>query len=312
MIGLLTNPLSQRNKEAAVKSLGAGWSVSPAVQIETLTDFSKLRGHLQRLAAANIDTLAVDGGDGTVHAVMTELLQSSSPFAKPPRLVILPGGMTNLIARDVGPKGDRFAAFNRLVQNRPLKTITRPVLELRNGSNSYYGMFCGAAAVYKSTELSRKHFHPLGAKQSIATAAGILSGLASTFFGTAPDSLRHGERISLGIDEAPEETQQCFIFLATTLDRLMLGLWPFRNEGTGPIHYLDVTAPPRLLALALPFVLFGRAFQWMRRSGYDSGRAMKFVMQIGSPLMLDGEILAIDTQLPVTITADKTLVFIQP
>ena len=37
----------------------------------------------------------------------------------------------------------------------------------------------------------------------------------------------------------------CLVFLATTLDRLMFGAWPFWGRGTGAICWLDLEAPPR-------------------------------------------------------------------
>ena len=81
-----------------------------------------------------------------------------------------------------------------------------------------------------------------------------------------------------------------FLLLATTLDRLMLGLRPFWGDGRGAVRWLDVQAPPRRLAAALWAGGRGRPEPWMAAAGYNSGRAERLRVAMDEPFVLDGEV----------------------
>ena len=53
---------------------------------------------------------------------------------------------------------------------------------------------------------------------------------------------------------------------------------------------LDVVAPPRRLALALPAVLMGAAETWLRRHGYRRSLAERVVVSSPAPVVVDGEV----------------------
>lgn len=315
-VGLITNPKSQRNKENAA-AIDRAIRDLPDLLVARLSDIAELPEALHRLADELVDVVAVDGGDGTLSATITVLLRAR-PFHVMPKLCVLPGGMTNLIARDVGPRGERAASLRRLVAAAragftAADLVRRPALRLSIGGRpAMFGFFFGGAVVHGATMLSREKFHTIGARQSAATAAGVFGGLASALFDRGEGSLAAGVPMSVRIDgRTLVDAGRHFLILATSLDRLMIGLWPFWNEGEGPIRFYDVAAPPRRLWQAVPTFFTGRPFGWMRSGGYASGRARSIELEIDTPMMLDGEVIRTRGRERVTISADDVVEFVR-
>jgi diacylglycerol kinase family enzyme len=101
-IGLIINPLSGKRSgkgERLRQLLGK----SCAVEICVLEDFSDLAGILRHMAQKEIAILAISSGDGTIHAIQTELAEQQ-PFPRLPKLMLLPHGTANMSAADVGFK----------------------------------------------------------------------------------------------------------------------------------------------------------------------------------------------------------------
>ena len=66
--------------------------------------------------------LVINGGDGTVQAALTEIYNGGHFGDAPPPVAVLPSGKTNLIALDLGARGDPIEALERLIelaQDRP-------------------------------------------------------------------------------------------------------------------------------------------------------------------------------------------------
>lgn len=314
-IGLITNPNSQRNKEDA-GAIAAAIAKYPHLLVAKLHKISELPEALHRFAEEMVDLIIIDGGDGTVAAAVTTLLRSR-PFFTLPKLAILPGGMTNLIARDVGLRGYRAHSLDRLMkatQNNLIGTEinSRTALRVQIGTKpAQFGFFFGTAAAYSATILSRQKFHTIGAKQSIAAAAGIIGALWTTLFGGKRGPFAKGVSGTIIADDSLIAEGRRFLTLASTLNHLMLGFWPFWNEGKGPIHYIDISAPPNWLFAALPTFFTGRPYKWMRNAGYNSGQAKRLLIKLDTPAMLDGEILVPQGHETIMLSAEHVIDFIR-
>ena len=82
----------------------------------TLDDFSKLSGYVSDIAKAEIKLVFIEGGDGTVQGVLTEILRQQDNFTALPKIVILAGGMTNLIALQIGIKKPSQAKIHEILK----------------------------------------------------------------------------------------------------------------------------------------------------------------------------------------------------
>ncbi|WP_029014133.1 diacylglycerol/lipid kinase family protein [Niveispirillum irakense] len=294
-LGLIRNPRSQRNKrgggdarEQAAALLGF-YFAEPATRAElaeTLSDFAR----------EGVDVLCVDGGDGTVRDVLTAMPGAFGD--KPPRMAILAAGKTNLIAADVGTPGHGLKGLRRLIdaaqsgrldqgsQRRPVLTISWPDGE----HGTVRGMFMGAGAFTRGTELANARIHNAGFTQGAAVALAMAGVLGGALIGRDAHGWLAGESISLSADGERAPSGNRFLFLSTTLHRLILGLWPFWNHGDARLRYLDVAAAPPSLMRALPRLAKGNPSPWMLESGaYRSGGADRIDMVLPGPFIMDGE-----------------------
>jgi diacylglycerol kinase (ATP) len=121
-IGVVRNPRSHGNARegALVHPPGVLWAEP--------TSLAALDADLARFAAAKIEALIIDGGDGTVRNVLSALPRA---FAEPPLLAVLAGGKTNVLALDLAaghPLLTLEAVLRRLAEPEP-QTKTRAALE---------------------------------------------------------------------------------------------------------------------------------------------------------------------------------------
>ena len=102
-IGIISNPRSRQNVRG-MDAIRSFLETCPQIPHRELNVPAETAPALRQLAEAGTDLLVVNGGDGTVHSVITEMLNGAWTTALP-RIAVLPGGMTNLIAADVGMSG---------------------------------------------------------------------------------------------------------------------------------------------------------------------------------------------------------------
>lgn len=317
-LAVISNPKSQRNRRGAldaVKRVSAGHR---DIRHEELWDFDDLGPLIVNLIRNDIEVIAVNGGDGTVQAVLTELGRRDLN-GKAPKLAILPGGMTNVIAKDVGLDGSPAKGLSRLIGGKVGQEVTRPLigLSLRFDEPPVYGMFFGAAGFYQAVKLANDKVRARGVAGNFASASTLALSLYRLLFGrsNADDPLYRGEPMAIGLNGDQRHEKPYLLLIATTLNRLILGLSPFwggeravRDDHT--IHYTSVDFPPKRLARALLPVLRGKPKSWMENEGYRSGTARDITLDIKSPVVLDGEIFEPEPGLPIRLTSDRTQCFI--
>ena len=122
-IGLISNPGSERNRRGLqeIQQVLAGNSDVIHVATEACEELDEV---LADFARRGVDLLLINGGDGTVQTVLTRLLENH-PFETPPDLAILPRGMANTTAADVGLRGK--AADALAVSSSPAGTEALPI-----------------------------------------------------------------------------------------------------------------------------------------------------------------------------------------
>ena len=295
-VGVISNPRSHANRNGR-SGLGELIARSPELAFAEPATPAALDDALRRFASRKIDLVVVSGGDGTLRDVLTAL-----PGAYPdqlPDLAILAAGNTNLAARTLGIAGAGPRALQRLLDAARLGRLrrsVRPFLEIRwigePERPPVRGFFFGAAAFadgkrMADTEIHRRSFHK-GTAVALTAATMVLRLL----FGD-PGHLRRGTPMRIGLDDGRLHEAPRFLLLATTLDRLMLGLWPFWSRDAAVpearLHWLDIEAPPARLIPALLAMALRRPQGWMAGKGYRSGDARRMRILLDQPFVLDGE-----------------------
>jgi hypothetical protein len=315
--GLISNPLSQRNRQRqpAMRDAVTGHPDLLHAELDSVHAIAEVLRDFER---REVGLLIVSGGDGTVQKVLTELLNGQE-FDPLPPIAVLPGGMTNLIAADVGLQGDPVQSLIRLCAMAAGATAARElqeraVLSLQRtpGESPIHGMFLGTAAFYHAVMMARHQVHPTGAKHDLALAMGLGLALFRLMTGWAgPSPLSRGERMAVELDGRAGAPEDYLLFLATTLERLMLGLMPFWGEGSGGVRYTTVGFPPERLWRALLPVIRGRPRPWMAARGYESGWTDECRLSLQCPIVFDGEIFTPEPGMPVTLRADRRVTFLR-
>lgn len=327
-LAVISNPRSQRNRQGALAGLKAVVADHPDVRHEDIHDFDDLGALIVNLLRDKVEIIAVNGGDGTVQAVLTELARRSENGATP-KLAILAGGMTNVIAKDVGLRGSPAKGLSRLAAALSAKNdagaagnaateVTRPLigLALHPDRPPVYGMFFGAAGFYQAVRLANDKVRKRGVAGSLASASTLGLSLLRLLFGRpgSDDPLYRGCSMAIGVDGERRAEAPYLLLMATTLDRLILGLMPFWDDDAsdrGTIRFTSVDFPPKRLYRALLPVMRGRPARWMADEGYRSGSAGDMVIDIDSPVVLDGEIFHPDPAIPIRLTGDRSQTFLQ-
>ncbi|SHG96590.1 Diacylglycerol kinase family enzyme [Hydrocarboniphaga daqingensis] len=281
-VALIHNPRSRRNRGLAVRLPAGLTAASPMTPAELLAS-------LQDYARREVDLLIVSGGDGTLRDVLG-LLPRAYGDAPLPAIALLAAGNANLVASDVGACMPSRDAYTRLIAAAGAgrwrrEESRRPIAVQRTGEAAVLGFFMGLGALNRATQYNHDHIRTGGgASVAITIAASMWQALRGV------GDWAQGDPMTLRIDDETPRTGSRFLFLASSLHNLMLGLWPFWGSRNGTMRYLDIDAPPPQLARSLLPLLRGRPTASMLASGaYRSSSAHDIEIRSTTPMIVDGE-----------------------
>jgi hypothetical protein len=303
-IGVVINPLSGGN----LNGLGNIRRIIDAhpqvVHCDVQTPQDVLAA-LRDFAHQEVDLLVVNGGDGTVQAVLTTLFHHQ-PFETQPLLVVLQSGTTSMTARDVGFSGSRVRSLKKLLSwaatgNGNPRVLDRPVLQVKApGHPPRYGMFFGTSAIYQGIQYFHRKLNTKGLRGEIGPAVTILRFLwsavrqGSDFIPPVP--------VSVAMDDNPPQQFDSLVVLVSTLERLFLGLYPYWGSESGPLYYTAVRARPRHLLRALPSILRGRSgVHGTPENGFYSHNVHEIKLNLAGGFTLDGQLYTPENQQEPTV-----------
>lgn len=277
---LIHNPRSRLNRRLAVHLPSGLLSASPTTEAE-------LFASLTEYAHREVDLLMVSGGDGTLRDVLTQLPRAYGDVPLP-AIAILAAGNANLVASDVGACQSQRDALSRLcdasASGRWRRDVVRhPIAVERHGQPTILGFFMGAAALNRATRYNHDHVTAGG---GVSVAITIAAAMWRAVRGIG--DWAEGDWMSLSIDGHAAREGKRFLFLASSLQSLMLGLWPFWGS-SGPMRYLDVDAYPENLGRSLWPLMRGRPTTAMLESSYHSSGASQILLKTQGPIIIDGE-----------------------
>jgi hypothetical protein len=291
-VGIIINPRSHANK-AQPDRFDEVLAAHPNVFAARPADEADLLAILQDYAAQKIDLLVVSGGDGTLRDVLSALpLAYAGAF---PDIAILASGNTNLAARVLGSPGTGaagLAKFLAAAQSGRLRRTSAKVLKISwNGAPerpSLHGFMFGAAAFTEGKRIADGRLHGRGIHHGLAVAAAIAGTSLRALFGQNTP-LTAGVPMQISTPSALPVIGPRFLVMATTLNRLIFGLFPFWGEKTGSVRWTDIDARPKNLAFALAAVLLRHVPRRLSRQGYRSGASDSVKISMKESFMLDGE-----------------------
>ena len=297
-VGLISNPGSGHNRDQ-FERIRARIDGQPGIHHRITHSAADIAPALAELAALDIGVLAINGGDGTVSAVLGELLESKL-FDRPPLIALLPGGTANMNAGDVGVRGSLRKAVNRFCQWCNSGRATTGKLEQRalmrvvtdDREQPRYCMFLGGGAVIHGTEYAHREIHSRGLRDDFS----LILGTVRTVWGVLRDDPafnRHVD-ITLTLDDETPTQYDTLILAVSTLQRLSFGMRPFWGRQPGAI---------RLTLMEQGCTRFARTFFSIIRghpnrnavpeSGYRSHNADQLHLAMTGKINLDGELVEV-------------------
>lgn len=314
-LGVVSNPRSGRNRRR-----GLGVAADAARRADAahfvLDSMKDLPATVAEFARQGVGVIVIDGGDGTVRATIAAALAEPG-FGAAPRFAVLGSGTTNMIAGDVGMIGAPGVAFARLAARAGSgdlagHIVERRLLAVETGERSELGFFLGAGAIVWGTRFTRRHIERGRLANSLGSALGVAATVGRLLLGGAGGPLAVGTPMTIGYDDAQPLAGARLLLVVSTLDRLLLGLRPFWGTGPGALRALDIAAPPRRFARALPALARGRPRPWMAAAGYRSLNADRITLEIDDDVLIDGEWCRTLPGRPLVLRAGATVGFVRP
>lgn len=319
-VALIRNPASRLNckQDNEFEQIAREWLGDKYLIPSSKNHVSDI---IAEFANQNIECIIIDGGDGTISHVMTEIYHSY-PADKMPSLIILPSGNTNLIAKDIGFGARGAPALRRIKKivehgRLPKAVQHRYALKVEwpdKSQKTVLGMFCGTAAFTRAIQIAHEPTILNRFPHDWAVGVTIIFSFLKFLSPKTRDEWMRGDSIQATLNNNASIKGNYFILLYTTLHSLSHGVWPFwdnRFQKDG-INYLHVKAyPPRVLSACCAFLL-GRIPSWVKSSDfYESGKLQEINLKLGQKMIMDGEELSSDKDCRIKLSVGPRFSFVR-
>ena len=298
-IALLSNPKSTGNI-AQLPRIREFCADHPDIFHYEVEHADQIGQAMVAIARVRPKVLVVNGGDGTVQAALTELYNGDHFGAERPPVAVLPSGKTNLIALDLGARGDPVKALEQLIElaqhDLSPYIVARELIALRRGSGDeegasrpVIGMFLGGAGLADTMLYCRDKIYPLGLPNGIAHGITAFALLAKLFLKVKASFLPPDPQpLNVSLRQEENTISGRFSLLAvTTLEKLLLSSDVGRGEGA--LTLLAIEEKPMSLIRGLAASIAGKLGR-TSLPGVHYQQADEITIQgESSSVILDGE-----------------------
>jgi hypothetical protein len=317
-VALLSNPKSTGNL-AQLPRIREFCVDHPDVFHYEVEHASQIGEAMKVIARVRPKLLVINGGDGTVQAALTEIHNGGYFEGEPPPVAVLPSGKTNLIAIDLGARGDPVVALQKLIAiaqgDLAPYTVARELIALRHGDGEgqpVIGMFLGGAGLADTMLYCRDKIYPLGLPNGLAhviTAGALLMKMflkiKGSFLPPDPSPLSVSMR-----DDGTMLSGRFSLLAVTTLDKLLLSSDVGRN-GRGALKLLAVEERPMSLLRGLAASIAGKLGRSALRGVHFEEADEITIEGESSHVILDGETFRAETGFPIHLRLAQPLSFVK-
>ncbi len=320
---VLSNPTSGNNRkgQAAFVERLAGYREVAHHVTRTLAE---ARALAPQLAGGAPDVVVINGGDGTIAAALGMILDHW-PHDRLPLVMVLPGGTANMTAGDIGIAASHRRAVGRffrwLDRGAPMdgEVRTRHLMRVEGASDGQtrHGMFLGTGAVMQATQYAHSDVHSRGLGGEVSLALILIRALWGLI--RRDPRFYQPTQVSMTLRDATgasvtRETAPMLILVASTLERLSLGIRPFWAPRDAAIALTAIRGGAARFPRAILSLLRGHPNRHVTpENGYESFRADRIELFFDGELNLDGELFATTgKESPLVITAEGPVRFLCP
>ncbi|HYZ48940.1 MAG TPA: acylglycerol kinase family protein, partial [Sphingomonas sp.] len=314
-VALLSNPRSTGNR-ALLPRVRAYCAGHPDIFHYEVEEVRQIPDAMRTIARVNPKVIVINGGDGSVQAVLTELHGGKYFGANPPPVAVLPNGKTNLIALDLGAQGDPLQALEKILGLAQLDLaphiVRRELIALSDGRDSrpVLGMFLGGAGLADSILYCRNKIYPLGLPNGISHLLTALAVIISTVLGVRAAFLPpRPAPIQVRLEQGGQLSGRYTLLIVTTLERLLLGS---RAEGAGGhLKLMAVEQRPGTLFRAVLASVRGRLGRLRLRGVHiEQGDEIEIAGERSS-VILDGELFQTSAGRPIVLRTTQPVPFLK-
>jgi hypothetical protein len=271
------------------------------------------------IARVQPSVLVINGGDGTVQAALTELYNGGHFGEGPPPVAVLPSGKTNLIALDLGARGDPIQTLEQLIalarsDELSRYTVPRELIALRRAGaedRPVIGMFLGGAGLAETMLYCRHKIYPLGLPNSISHGLTALAYIARLMLKLKASFLPPAAKETELVMPKRDRIAGRFAFLAvTTLDKVLLS-GKLGGQGRGPLKVVAIEERTGSVLRALIAGLTG-GYKGKKMPGIHFEEVDEVTIEgENSHLILDGETFRAEPGNPINLQPAQPLSFVK-
>jgi len=318
-IGVVLNPRSRRNlrdpraADRLARRLGDVGVVRQANSIDELYRIAEDFRH------ADIDVLAISGGDGTNHVTLTGFLDVYAGHTMP-QVALLRGGTMNTVANSVGVRHGRpEGLLGRLIRDyaqqasMPLENVERNVMRIAptDGTKAHYGFLFGTGVVHGFLA----EYYAGGDPTPLVAAKVLARGVGSAMIGG--QTIRRMAKpfrgsVKLG-DGTSWEERDYLAVAAGTIAHIGLNFKPFHryDELPGRFHMLGIHTTPWSFVKDMPRIHRGEPMRPGKTFESISKRAVVRSADGHMRYMIDGDLHEASGDVEVTIGPKVKLVVVR-
>ena len=317
-VALLSNPKSTGNL-AQLPRIREYCADHPDVFHYEVEHAHQIGEAMKVIARIRPKVLAINGGDGTVQAALTELHNGGHFERDPPPVAVLPSGKTNLIAIDLGARGDPIEALERLIElaRTDIKphTVDRELIALRHGEGEgrpVIGMFLGGAGLAETMLYCRDKIYPLGLPNGLAHVITAVAAIMKMVLRVKASFLpSDSQPLSVSLSQDGGRLSGRFSLLAvTTLEKLLLST-EFSGRREGALRLIAIEEHPTSVVRAVAASIVGKLGR-ARVRGVHFEQADEIMIEgESSDVILDGETFRAEAGRPIRLQTAQPLSFVK-
>jgi hypothetical protein len=315
-IALLSNPKSTGNI-AQLSRIRAYCADHPEIFHYEVEQAGQIGDALRTIARIRPKMLVINGGDGTVQAALTEIHNGGQFGNAPPPVAVLPNGKTNLIALDLGARGDPIQALERLVSlaqaDLSPHIVARELIALRCGSagTPVIGMFLGGAGLADTILYCRHKIYPLGLPNGLSHLLTAMALLARMLFRLQASFLPpRPTRLDVSVQRDGKLSGKFALLAVTTLEKVLLSN-KVGSAGRGRLKFIAIEERPASLLNAFFAGVAGKLGRSALPGVHFEEADEISIEGESSKLILDGETFSAEIGRPILLKPAQPLSFVR-